>query len=113
MRESYIESKFVRMCKEQGIKTMKMIPTYEAGIPDRQALYAGVSGFAEIKALGKKPRPLQLKYLSELKKAGFYVGVIDSEESAENWIREFLAHVQDILTQKAFRDRCGKQIRIE
>lgn len=97
-RESSIEKYFVKKCKGAGIrKCIKMVPTYENGIPDRMALLNGVSGFAEIKAPGKKPRPLQVSYMRSLEEAGFFVGVVDSKESALRWIEEFKVHVEYLV----------------
>lgn len=89
MSESSIEKYFVAKCKEAGMRSFKMLPTYEAGMPDRIVLYRGVAGFAEIKAPGKKPRQLQAVFLEELQKAGSFTGVVDSKDSALNWINDF------------------------
>lgn len=93
MSESYIEKYFARMCKETKLKSFKMLPTFEAGMPDRIVLYRGVAGFAEIKAPGKKPRQLQAVFLDELNKAGSFTGVVDSKDSALNWIQDFINYV--------------------
>lgn len=94
MSESSIEKYFVAKCKEAGMRSFKMLPTYEAGMPDRIVLYRGVAGFAEIKAPGKKPRQLQAVFLEELQKAGSFTGVVDSKDSALNWIQDFLNYVE-------------------
>lgn len=94
MSEVDIEKYFVEKCKALGMKVIKMVPTYEAGIPDRQVLYKGVSGFAEIKAPGKKPRTLQILYLQELKKRGFYAEVVESKISVLQWIEHFIDHIE-------------------
>ena len=94
--ESSIERHFVKQAKKSGMKCVKMIPTFENGIPDRMVIYAGASGFAEIKAPGKKPRPLQVSYMKELQNKGCFVGVVDSKESALKWIEDFKIHVEDI-----------------
>lgn len=95
--EASIEAYFRTQCKKMGIKTVKMVPIYEAGIPDRQVLFRGVSGFCELKRPGKKAKPHQIAYLKELHKAGFYTGVVDSKESAKEWLEGFLEHVKNIL----------------
>lgn len=107
--ENSIERYFVQKCKEAGMKAIKMIPTFEAGIPDRQILYAGVSGFAEIKAPGQKPRPLQIAYMDSLKLAGFFVGVIDSKESAVEWINNFHKHATDDTKFTIYCPTCGNK----
>ena len=80
--------------KEAGMKCVKMIPTYENGIPDRMVIFNGVSAFAEIKAPNKKPRPLQVSYMKELRKAGSCTGVVDSKESAREFIKRFKEYVE-------------------
>ena len=105
--ESSIEKYFVQKCKEQGMKAIKMIPTFEAGIPDRQVLYAGVSGFAEIKAPGRKPWALQVAYINSLQQAGFFVGVVDSKESAIKWIDDFHKHATDATKFTIYCPICG------
>lgn len=94
MSESSIEKYFVAKCKEAGMRSFKMLPTYEAGMPDRIVLHRGISGFAEIKAPGKKPRQLQAVFLQELQKAGSFTGVVDSKDSALNWIKDFDNYVE-------------------
>jgi hypothetical protein len=107
--ESSIEKYFVKECKKRKMKILKMIPTFEAGIPDRQVLFKGISGFAELKAPTKKPRVLQVAYMKNLKNAGFFVGVIDSRESALQWIAEFTAHIEKGGVKPTFCCMCGKQ----
>lgn len=97
MSESSIEKYFVAKCKEAGMRSFKMLPTFEAGMPDRIVLYNGISGFAEIKAPGKKPRKLQAVFLQELKNAGFFTGVIDSKTCVHVWLNDFKIHVDIML----------------
>jgi hypothetical protein len=94
--ENSIEKYFLRKCKEAGMRPMKMLPTFESGVPDRIVLFRGCSGFAELKRPGKEPRHLQISFLKELGKAGSFVGVVDSKESALAWISDFLDHVEEI-----------------
>lgn len=107
MRESSIEKYFVKKCKAEGMLIFKMSPTYNIGIPDRQVLFRGVAGFAEIKAPGKEPRALQIAFLDELSKAGSFTGVVDSKESAIKWIEHFRIHVLASLRPQVLR---GKSI---
>ena len=51
------------------------------GMPDRIVLLPmGRFGFVEIKAPGKKPRPIQISRHKLLQRLGFKVYVLDSEE---------------------------------
>lgn len=99
MSESSIERYFVRSCKSAGMKALKMVPTYEAGIPDRQVLYRGVTAFVELKKYGRVPDPHQLAYIRSLMQAGFYVDVVDSTEKAMEFIEGFKKHVDELHEQ--------------
>ena len=91
--ESSIEKYFVKQAKKAGMKCVKMIPTYENGIPDRMIILNGIAAFVELKAPGKKPRPLQVSYMKELRKAGSSTGVVDSKESANMFLQLFKDYV--------------------
>jgi hypothetical protein len=104
--ESSIENYFLELCKKEEMRAIKMIPTFEAGIPDRQVLYRGVSGFAEIKAPGKRPRKLQVVYMKNLQEAGFFVGIVDSRASAKAWLEDFKKYAEQI-PQTTFCINCG------
>ena len=49
---------------------------------------AGIAAFCEVKAPGEKPRPLQLHRMEQLRKLGFRVYVVDSEEKIKKVISE-------------------------
>ncbi len=58
-------------------------------MPDRIVLLPqGRIIFIELKALGKKPRPIQKYRIKELKALGFRVEIIDSIEGINNIIEE-------------------------
>lgn len=60
-----------------------------AGMPDRLILLPdGHIAFAELKAPGKKPRPLQLSRHRLLEGLGFKVYVIDSTDQIEQILTE-------------------------
>lgn len=65
-----------------------------SGVPDRIVLMPGGRiAFAEIKASGKKLRPLQLHRKEQLEEIGFKVYVIDSKAAIEDFIeREVRPH---------------------
>ena len=69
-----------------------MNPIGMDGIPDRLILMPeGIAFFVEVKAPGKKPRPLQVNRIKQIKKLGFKCFVLDNEkqidEVIENGIR--------------------------
>ena len=59
------------------------------GVPDRLLLFmGGKAAFAEVKAPGQKPRPLQVCRMEQLQKMGFKVFVIDGPEQIGGIIDE-------------------------
>lgn len=81
MREKEIERKLTLMVKQAGGIAPKFVSPGFDGMPDRLVLLPdGVFAFAELKAPGKHPRPLQLARHRLLRSLGFRVYVIDREE---------------------------------
>lgn len=79
MREKNIEQKLVSEVKKRGGICPKWVAAGFDGMPDRIALLAGGKiAFVEVKAPGKKPRPLQISRHRLLEKLGFRVYVLDS-----------------------------------
>ena len=94
MNESFIERKFKIICERHGMRVIKLSTQFEAHQPDRLVLYNGYSGFAEIKAPGKKQTPAQAAYMRKLKKEGSFTGVIDTPNDVVGWIGNFMNHIQ-------------------
>lgn len=81
MREKNIEQKLVAAVKKRGGICPKFISPGFDGVPDRIVLLPNRKfAFVEVKALGQKPRPLQLARHRLLIRLGFQVYVLDSEE---------------------------------
>lgn len=81
MREKFVEQKLVRAVKAMGGIALKFTSPGMAGMPDRLILLPdGKMGFAELKAPGKKPRPIQIARISQLRRLGFKVYVVDGVE---------------------------------
>lgn len=81
MREKQIEQKLVQAVRKIGGMCLKFVSPNFDGMPDRLILLPGGRiAFAELKAPGKKPRPLQLARHKTLMGLGFRVYVIDSAE---------------------------------
>jgi hypothetical protein len=85
--EKAIEDYLKKRVREIGGKCIKMLPTFESGIPDRQILYKGRVVFVELKKEGKEARPLQVVYMQELNKQGFETRVIDTKEQIDQLIK--------------------------
>ncbi len=92
MREKYIEQKLVKAVKAMGGIAPKFTSPGFDGMPDRIILLPrGRMAFAELKAPGKKPRPLQEARHRLLRQLDFNVYVVDGVEqigSVLNEIRE-------------------------
>lgn len=89
MREKAIEQKFRAAVKAAGGLAVKFAsPGFDGG-PDRLALLpGGRMAFVEVKAPGKKPRPLQLARHRQLRQLGFKVYVLDDESQIGEIIDE-------------------------
>lgn len=89
MIEKQIENKLRAAVKKNSGIALKLVCPSFAGMPDRLILLpAGHIGFAELKAPGKKPRPLQLSRHRLLRALGFAVYVIDDPEQIGGMIDE-------------------------
>lgn len=92
MREKTIEQKFREAVRNAGGLALKFtLPGWD-GMPDRLALLpGGRMAFVEVKAPGKKPRPLQLARHRTLRQLGFRVYVLDDEKQIGGIIDEIRA----------------------
>jgi len=89
MREKEVEQKLVKAVKKSGGICPKFVSPGFGGMPDRIILLPdGKFAFAELKAPGEKPRPLQMARHRLLRKLGFKVYVIDGTEQIGGVIRE-------------------------
>lgn len=78
MREVEIERRLVAETKRRGGLCLKWVCPGFDGVPDRIILMPGARiGFAELKAPGRKPRPLQASRHRLFRKLGFRVHIID------------------------------------
>lgn len=81
MREKVIEQQLVKAVKARGGMCPKFTSPGMDGMPDRLVLLPqGCIGFVEVKAPGKKPRPLQAYRHEQLRQLGFRVFILDYPE---------------------------------
>ena len=81
MREKQIEHSLVMAGKAAGGMCPKLVSPGTDGMPDRMILLPqGHIGFVEVKAPGKKPRPLQAARHRMLERLGYKVYTLDGEE---------------------------------
>ena len=91
MREKQIEQKLAQAVKKKGGLCLKFVSPNFDGMPDRLLLLpSGKIAFAELKAPGKKPRPLQIARHKALMKLGFRVFVVDSVEQIGETLDEMM-----------------------
>ena len=84
MREKTIEQKLAREVRRRGGICPKLVCPGFDGMPDRLVLLpGGRMAFAELKAPGRKPRPLQLRRMAQLSRLGFRVYVIDGPKQID------------------------------
>ena len=89
MRESVIERKLLQEVRQSGGLALKLVSPGFNGVPDRLLLFMGGRvAFAEVKAPGEKPRPLQVHRITRLRALGFRVYVIDGVKQIGGMIDE-------------------------
>ena len=89
MTEKQIEQKLVKAVKAKGGLAPKFVSPGFDGVPDRIVLLPrGRIAFVELKAKGRKMRPLQVRRKRQLESLGFLVYCIDSPEQIGGIIDE-------------------------
>lgn len=82
--EADVERSFVEHGKRLGAMPLKLVSPGSAGVPDRIVLFPdGSHALVELKAPGKRPRPLQRRTFARLEAQGHPVCVIDSKAGAQ------------------------------
>ncbi len=89
--ERKIEAKLKGEVENLGGLALKFTSPGMAGVPDRLVLLPKARiVFVELKAPGKKLRPLQQKRKKQLESLGFKVYVIDSYKKIELFLQEVM-----------------------
>jgi hypothetical protein len=87
MREKDIEQKLVKEVEAAGGWAPKFVSPGNAGMPDRVILFPGGRiAFIELKAPGKKLRPLQAQRMRKLKRLGFHAETVDGADQIDSII---------------------------
>ena len=81
MRETAVEKHLTAEAKKRGGMSVKFVSPGLDGVPDRLVLLPGGKlAFVELKAPGKKMRPLQIHRAKQLTALGFRVYCADRKE---------------------------------
>ena len=92
MLESEVEKTLITEVKKRGGLALKFISPGISGVPDRLILIKGGKlAFVELKAPGKKMRPIQIKRKRQLESLGFVVYCIDQKEQIGGVLDEICA----------------------
>ena len=77
--------------RKRGGMALKFVSPSYSGMPDRLVLLPdGIMAFVEVKAPGRKPRPLQNSRHAMLRKMGFPVFVLDNPENIPVMLNELM-----------------------
>lgn len=88
--EKEVEKYLVQYAHKNDILTYKLVSPGNSGVPDRIFVNrSGMVRFVEVKAPGKKPRPLQQSVFAKLANHGQPVLIIDTKGDAELFIDQF------------------------
>jgi hypothetical protein len=91
--EASIERKIVAFAQKNGWKVFKFVSPGNSGVADRLLVREGVVLFLEIKRPGEEPKPLQYKFLRDMRKQRVFAFWADS-----------LADVKSILERYGLLD---------
>ena len=87
--EKKLEQKLVKAVRNIGGLALKFVSPGCDGVPDRLILIAyGKIAFVEVKAKGKKPRPIQIRRINQIKNLGFLVFILDDEKDIPSIIQQ-------------------------
>lgn len=91
MRESTIETRLVRACKDRDVQCYKFVSPSNRGVPDRLIISPfGRVGFIEMKAPGKDLSALQKHTFRKLRERNVPAWVVDSAEGIKLALDDFL-----------------------
>ena len=84
MREREVERRLTLETKKRSGMALKFVSPGCSGVPDRLVLMPEAHmAFVELKAPGRKLRPLQVRRKTQLERLGFQVYVVDGVEQID------------------------------
>lgn len=88
-KESNLEDYLRDRVEAMGGRCLKFVSPGTAGVSDRLIILPGLGpAFLELKRLGEEPKPLQLKFMRDMRKLGQLAGWADTEEAVEEFLEE-------------------------
>ena len=91
-REKQIEQKLIKAVKAMGGIAPKLTSPGFDGMPDRLVLLPeGKIAFVEVKAPGRKPRPIQVSRIKLLRRLGFKAYLLDDDKKIGGIIDDILS----------------------
>ena len=94
-RESTIEKNVCDYARKLGCLVLKLAGPNQKGQPDRMFLYRGRALFIEFKTPGKRPTPLQCKWLADLVKQCFHATWVDNVDDGKRHVENFVKETED------------------
>lgn len=93
--ESSITRSIVTMAKGRGWWTFKIAggPMQTSGVPDLLCVKHGRAVFLEVKQPGKKPTPLQVQRIKEIRAIGGAVAEVVSSKQAAEGVLDGIDHL--------------------
>lgn len=88
--ERELEEYFVNRAQSAGMLAFKFTSSGQAGVPDRILIANGRVLFVELKAPGKKPRPLQIETVRRMRRHGAFCYCISSREQVDRMIYDLI-----------------------
>ncbi len=88
--EGKIVAYLVNRCVLLGLEQRKLSYEGHNNAPDRMVWGDGAMAFIEVKAPGKKARPLQERELSRLARSGCLTAVVSTEDEVDQVLDELL-----------------------
>lgn len=92
--ECDIEQYFIKQAAEHECLAYKFTAPSTAGVADRIVIGKGRVAFVELKAPGKKPRPLQNAIFDDIRDHGMKVYVVDSHIAVDTFFARY-HHIPD------------------
>jgi hypothetical protein len=107
MKEAKIQSKIRNYLAQEGWMVQKQ-ETSKNGFPDLMAIGVGEVIFIEVKATGKKPRPLQIEVIKQINDREIHANWFDDFDKFRSWYHDNLELNHNLKMLAALSSRQAK-----